>query len=218
MLANLFLHYAFDVWMVKNYPGNLWCRYADDGLVDCRTEQEAQAIMEALDARFEVCGLQMHPDKTKIVYCKDGKRQGTYPNQQFDFLGYTFRPRVVKNRTNNNRFVGFTPAVSNKALKAMRETTRKMNYRNRSEWSLEDISKRHNPILRGWLAYYGRYRPSAMDAIFRHFNQTLVAWAMKKYKRLKNQKIRAMRFIRQLSEKVPHLFVHWQKRMTNEFA
>lgn len=218
VLANLFLHYTFDVWMTKNYPDNRWCRYADDGLVHCRTEQEAQAIRSALDARFGQCALQMHPEKTKIVYCKDGSRKGTYPITQFDFLGYTFRPRTVKNRRRNSMFVSFTPAVSNKAVKAMRETTRKLNFRNRTDLSLADIARLHNPVLRGWLAYYGQFCRSAMYPVFRHFNKTLVAWAMKKYRRLKGHKIRASRFLEQLSEKQSYLFVHWQKGMVGAFA
>jgi RNA-directed DNA polymerase len=212
------MHYTFDVWMRRTFPDTPWCRYADDGLVHCRTEQEALALRAALDVRFGHCGLQMHPDKTKIVYCKDGRRKGKYPNQQFDFLGYTFRPRLVKNSKRNSLFVSFTPAVSNKALKAMRETTRKLNYRNRTELSLADIARLHNPVLRGWLEYYGRYCRSAMYPVLRHFNKTLVAWAMKKYRRLRNHKTRASRFLEQLSESQPHLFVHWQKRMAGAFA
>jgi RNA-directed DNA polymerase len=218
VMANLFLHYTFDVWMTKHYPGNPWCRYADDGLVHCKTEQEAQAIMAALNERFGQCQLQMHPDKTKIVYCKDGSRKGRYPTKQFDFLGYTFRPRTVKNSKRNSMFVSFTPAVSSKAIKTMRETTRKLNYRNRTDLSLADIARLHNPILRGWLAYYGKFSRSAMYPVFRHFNQTLVAWAMKKYRRLKGHKIRASLFLEQLSEKQPNLFVHWQKGMVGGFA
>jgi RNA-directed DNA polymerase len=218
ILSNLFLHYAFDVWMEKHHPDHRWCRYADDGLVHCRTESEAQALRVALEARFARCGLGMHPDKTKIVYCKDGSRKGKYANTQFDFLGYTFRPRLVKNRKRNSMFVSFTPAVSKAAVKAMRETTRKLNYRNRTELSLADISRLHNPILRGWLGYYGRFCRSAMYPVLRHFNKTLVAWAMRKYRRLKGHKTRASRFLEQLSEKQPHLFVHWQKKMVGAFA
>jgi RNA-directed DNA polymerase len=218
VLANLFLHYTFDVWMARHYPDNPWCRYADDGLVHCRTEQEAQSIRTALDARFTQCALQMHPEKTKIVYCKDGSRKGRYPNTAFDFLGYTFRRRAVKNRKRNSLFVSFTPAVSNKAVKAMRQTTRKLNYRNRTDLSLADIARMHNPILRGWLAYYGRFYRSAMYPVFRHFNNTLVSWAMKKYKRLKGHKIRASRFLEHLSETQSYLFVHWRQGMVGSFA
>jgi RNA-directed DNA polymerase len=216
--ANLFLHYAFDVWMRRTFPELPWCRYADDGLVHCGTEQEALAVKAALNARFAQCGLELHPTKTKIVYCKDGSRKGTYPNTKFDFLGYTFRPRVVKNRKRNSMFVSFTPAVSATALKSMRQTTRKLNYRNRTELSLADISRLHNPILRGWLAYYGRYAPSALYPILRHFNKTLVAWAMKKFRRLKRHKTRASLFLEGIAERHPHMFVHWQRGMAGAFA
>src|SRR5215471_3470198 len=134
-----------------------WCRYADDGLVHCRSEQEAQAVKQALQARFEQCGLELHLAKTQIVYCKDGSRKGKYPNTKFDFLGYTFRPRVAKNRKRNSVFVTFTPAVSSAACKAMRQTTRWRNFRNRSDLSLEEIARQFNPVLRGWLEYYGRF-------------------------------------------------------------
>ena len=218
MMANLFMHYAFDVWMTKTLPDTPWCRYADDGLVHCRTEQEAQAIKLALEARLRQCGLEMHPTKTKIVYCKDGQRKGQYPNTQFDFLGYTFRPRLVKNRKRNSMFVNFTPAVSNSALKSMRQATRKLNYRNRTNLNLADIARLHNPILRGWLEYYGRFYPSALYPVLRHFNRTLVAWAMKKFRGLKGHKIRASRFLKGLAAKCPYLFVHWQRGMAGDFA
>lgn len=218
VLANLFLHYTFDAWMARTFPGVPWCRYADDGLVHCRTEQEAQFIMTVLNDRFAECGLQMHPDKTQIVYCKDGSRKERHPNTKFDFLGYTFRPRLVKNRKRDSLFVSFTPAVSVKALKSMRETMRRLNYRNRTELSLQDISRLHNPVLRGWVAYYGKFYPSALYPIFRHFNKTLVAWAMRKYRRLKRHKTRASLFLENVAEKQPHLFVHWQKGTVGAFA
>ena len=218
ILANLFLHYTFDAWIRRTFPGVPWCRYADDGLVHCRTEAEALAIKAALKDRFAVCGLEMHPDKTQIVYCKDGSRKEKYPSTKFDFLGYTFRPHVVKNRKRNSLFVSFTPAVSLKALKSMRENTRRMNFRNRTELSLQDISRLYNPVLRGWIAYYGRFYPSAMYPVFRHFNRTLVAWAMRKYKRLKGHKVRASLFLEKVAETQPNLFVHWQNGTVGAFA
>jgi RNA-directed DNA polymerase len=218
VLANLFLHYAFDVWMKRTFPRLPWCRYADDGLVHCRTEPEAQAVKAALAARLAQCGLELHSTKTQIVYCKDGSRKGEYPNTKFDFLGYTFRPRAVKNRKRNSMFVSFTPAVSAAAVKAMRQTTRKLNYRNRTELSLADISRLHNPVLRGWLEYYGRFCPSAMYPVLRHFNTTLVSWAMRKYRRLKRHKTRASLFIEGIAKRQPHLFVHWQRGMGGAFA
>ena len=129
ILSNLFLHYTFDLWMTRTHPDLPWCRYADDGLVHCRTEQEAEALKAELQARLAECGLEMHPTKTKIVYCKDGKRKGRYPNVTFDFLGYQFRPRVVRSSRNSELFCSFTPAVSPSALKAIRSTVRDLNIR-----------------------------------------------------------------------------------------
>jgi len=160
----------------------------------------------------------MHPGKTQIVYCKDGSRREKHPNTKFNFLGYTFRRRVVKNRKRDSLFVNFTPAVSSKALESMRQTTRKLNYRNRTDLSLRDISRLHNPVLRGWVAYYGKFYPSAMYPVFRHFNLTLVAWAMRKYRRLKGHKTRASLFLESVAEKQPHLFVHWKRGMVGAFA
>ena len=211
VLANLFLHYAFDVWMQRTFPGVPWCRYADDGLVHCKTEREAQAIKAALQARLAECGLEMHPEKTHIAYCKDANRQGEYPNTKFDFLGYTFRRRMAKHRKSNVRFLSFSPAVSASALKSMRARIRQSNFRNKSELSLQDISRLYNPVLRGWIAYYGRFQPSALYPMFRHFNKTLLAWAMQKYKRLKGSKTRAGLFLESIAEKQAYLFVHWQQ-------
>ena len=218
VLANLFMHYVFDVWMTRTFPGVPWCRYADDGLVHCKTEAEAHAIKAALQARLAACGLEMHPEKTHIAYCKDAKRRGKYPITKFDFLGYTFRPRIAKNRHSNTLFTNFSPAVSAKALKSMREKTRKLNFRNQTALSLQDISRLHNPVLRGWLAYYGKFYPSALAPMFGHFNKTLVAWAMRKYKRFEGHKTRASKFLGKIAETQPGLFVHWQRGVPGTFA
>jgi len=127
ILSNLFLHYAFDLWMSRTHPGLPWRRYADDGLAHCRSEPEAEALRDELQARLDVCGLQMHPTKTKIVYCKDKRRRGDYPNVTFDFLGYRFRPRRVANSQQDGFFCGYTPAVSPTALKSIRATIRSLN-------------------------------------------------------------------------------------------
>lgn len=218
VLSNLFLHYVFDMWMKKKYPNNPWCRYADDGLVHCGTENEARELLAELQKRFEECGLMLHPDKTKIVYCKDGSRRKDYPNTQFEFLGYEFRRRVVKNSKRNSLFLNFTPAVSKTALKSMRAETRRWNFRNRTDLNLKDIANMYNPILRGWINYYGRYTRSSLYSVFRHFNKTLIAWAMRKYKKLKGRKTRAGILLEKLSEKEPHLFAHWKIGMAGAFA
>jgi len=218
ILSNLFLHYAFDLWMTRTHPDLPWCRYADDGLVHCRTEQEAQALKADLQARLAVCRLELHPTKTKIVYCKDGRRKAKYPNVKFDFLGYGFRPRWVKNSRSNELFCGFTPAVSATALKAMRTTIRDLKLRSRTDVSLADIARKINPLLRGWIAYYGRYMPSALRPFLRYVNQMLRAWAMRKFKRFAGHTTRTGRFLEKLSRTNPRLFVHWQIGMIGTFA
>jgi RNA-directed DNA polymerase len=218
ILVNLFMHYTFDLWMARTYPDLPWCRYADDGLVHCRNEQEAQALMAALQARLTECRLEMHPTKTKIVYCKDGKRKGKYPNIKFDFLGYCFRPRLVQKSRDKTLFCGFNPAVSPSALKSMRAKIREMGIRRRTELSLAEIAYRLNPLLRGWINYYGRYAPSALAPLLRYVNQTLLAWALRKFKRFRAHKIRASQFLQKLSRQSAHLFVHWRLGMTGVFA
>jgi RNA-directed DNA polymerase len=218
LLANLFLHYAFDLWMARTHPELPWCRYADDGLVHCRSEQETQAIKAELQARLAECHLEMHPTKTKIVYCKDGRRKGKYPNRSFDFLGYCFRPRLVKNSRRGTLFWSFTPAVSRAALTEMRQEIRETNFRNRTQIALGDIARGLNPVLRGWMEYYGRYNPSALYPVFRQVNRTLVAWAMRKYKHLAGHRTRASLFLESIAEKNPRLFAHWQKGTVGGFA
>ncbi len=218
ILANIFLHYAFDLWMARTHPDLPWCRYADDGLVHCRNEQEAQALKSELQARLAECCLEMHPTKTKIVYCKDKKRKGKYPNVKFDFLGYCFRPRLVRSFRDNTLFCGFNPAVSSSAMKAMRSTIRELKLRHQTQLSLQDIARQLNPLLRGWIEYYGRYAPSALYPLLRHVNQTLVAWAMRKFKRFKGHKVRASQSLQRLAAEHRALFVHWDIGMTGVFA
>jgi hypothetical protein len=218
ILANLFMHYTFDLWMVRTHPDLPWCRYADDGLVHCRTERQAEALKVELQARLSECHLEMHPMKTKVVYCKDGKRKGKYPNVKFDFLGYCFRPRLVRRFRDNSLFGGFNPAVSPSAMKAMRQAIRDLNIRCQTQLSLQAIAQKLNPLLRGWIAYYGRYAPSALYPVLRYVNQTLVAWAMRKFKRFKDHKIRASQFLQRLAAERRDLFAHWDIGMTGVFA
>ena len=218
ILSNLFLHYTFDLRMKRTHPDLPWCRYADDGLMHCRTEQEAEALKAELRARLAECHLELHPTKTKIVYCRDGKRKGTYPNVKFDFLGYCFRPCWIKKSRDNSMFCGFNPAVSPSALKAMRSTIRDLNIRRQTQLSLADIARTLNPLVRGWIEYYGRYAPSALSPMLRYVNQTLVRWAMRKFKRFKAHKIRASRFLQKLVRERMSLFVHWRIGMTGTFA
>jgi group II intron reverse transcriptase/maturase len=218
ILANLFMHYTFDLWMARTFPELPWCRYADDGLVHCRVEHEAERVKAALQARLAECHLEMHPTKTRITYCRDDKRRGKYPNIKFDFLGYCFRPRVVRRTRDGMLFCGFNPAVSPSALKSMRAKIRELRFRRRSDLSLAEIAHRINPLLRGWINYYGRYAPSALAPLLRYVNQTLLGWAMRKFKRFKAHKVRASRFLQKICRQSAHLFVHWRIGMTGVFA
>jgi RNA-directed DNA polymerase len=217
VLSNLFLHYAFDLWMQRKHSDRPWCRYADDGLVHCQTQEQAKQMLDDLRLRFEECGLELHPNKTRIVYCKDGSRKDKHEETSFDFLGYTFRGRRAK-RKDGKIFHNFTPAVSLGSLKAMRKKTRQLNWRNRSELSLEEIAKGYNPVLQGWLNYYGAYYRSAIYPVWQHFNMTLVAWAMKKYKKLKGHRTEARKFIENIARKESRLFVHWRQGITQAFV
>ena len=185
LLANLFLHYAFDVWLSRNYPNNPFERYADDGIIHCRTEREAKSILEALRARMKNCALELHPVKTKIVYCKDDKRKGSAKVTQFDFLGFTFRIRTVRNRYTGALFNGFGPAISLKAQRKIRDEIKSWKIYKRSDLSIFDIASFCNPKIRGWIEYYGKFYRSALCRIFREFNMALFHWANQKYKKIK---------------------------------
>jgi RNA-directed DNA polymerase len=218
ILSNLFLHYAFDLWMKRTHPDLPWCRYADDGLVHCRTEKEAEALKAELQTRLAECQLEMHPTKTRIVQCKVTNRRRAYQNVKFDFLGYCFRPRRVMRPSDRKVVGGFTPAVSPAALKAMRATIRDLNIRRQTQRRLGEVAQMLNPLLRGWIEYYGRYTPSALYPLFRYVNATLLAWAQRKFKRFKAHKVRAAYFLMKLAQTRAELFVHWQYGMRGGFA
>jgi RNA-directed DNA polymerase len=209
LLANLFLHYAFDRWITVKYPHVPFERYADDAIVHCKTATEAQEVRAAIATRLEECGLELHPEKTRIVYCKDDDRRRRYPNEKFDFLGYTFQARRSKNRK-GKFFINFSPAVSNKAAMAMRTEVRSWNLPQRSDKAIEDLSRMFNPIVRGWIRYYGRYYPSALYPTMRQLDRDLALWAKRKYKKLRGHLRRATHWIARISRRAPALFASWQ--------
>jgi len=218
ILSNLFLHYSFDLWMGRAHPDLPWCRYADDGLVHCRTEEEAQALKADLQTRLAECGLEMHPTKTKIVYCKDSRRKGSYTNVKFDFLGYCFRPRRAKNSRDASVFCSFLPGVSASARKSMRGAIRDLDLRRRTHVSMADVARHLNPLLRGWIEYYGRFTRSALGPILRYVNQTIEAWMMRKFKRFRGRKTKTGLVLERLSRERPGLFAHWKTGMSGAFS
>lgn len=209
LLANLFLHYALDEWLRRNNPQTPFERYADDAIVHCRTEAEAKRLRKAIEERLAACRLKLHPSKTKIVYCKDEDRKGTYSDEKFDFLGYTFRARRSKNRW-GKYFINFSPAVSDEAAKRVRREIRNWRIPMRSDKTLEDISRMFNPILCGWINYYGRYYKSALYPMLRPFNRKLARWATRKYKKLRGHRRRADYWLGRIARREPHLFAHWK--------
>jgi RNA-directed DNA polymerase len=208
LLANLFLHYVFDMWMQRNHPNIPFERYADDGICHCQSEEQARALRVSLERRFAECGLTLHPEKTKIVYCKDDDRGGDYPNEKFDFLGYGFRPRLSRRR--QGKFgVSFSPAASDKALKRIRQTVRSWALHQRSDKSLNDLAKMYNPYIRGWINYYGRYYKSALYPTLRHIDLVLARWAHRKFKSLRRHQRRSRHWLDRIARRQPRLFAHW---------
>jgi RNA-directed DNA polymerase len=209
LLANLFMHYAFDAWMVREFPNIGFERYCDDAVVHCRSEHQARQVRDAIAARLAQVGLELHPDKTRIVYCKDADRPGSFEHEKFTFLGYEFRPRLAKNR-HGKHFVSFLPAVSTDAMKAMGAEIRSWTLGRRSDKSLDDLARMFNHIVQGWINYYGRFYKSMLYPVFRHFNDTLVRWAMRKYKRLRRRPAPARRLLAEVYRREPSLFAHWR--------
>lgn len=210
LLANLFLHYAFDHWMRRMYPHLVFERYADDAIVHCRNKREAEAVRAAIRDRFAQCGLELHPTKTRIVYCKDDDRRGEHEPIRFDFLGYTFQPRRAKNRW-GKYFVSFLPAISTKAAKAIRATIREWRMAaTRNNQRLEDLAQLVNPSVRGWMNYYGRFYRSKCVQVLRHLNVALAAWARRKYKRLRRRERASMHWLGRIAQRDPKLMVLWE--------
>ena len=210
LLANLFLHHAFDDWMRRNHPSIPFERYADDVIVHAKSQAQAEQLLEAIRTRLAQCGLELHPEKTKIVYCQDSDRKGQHEHIQFDFLGYTFRPRRAKNYR-GKPFVSFLPGVSNKAGKKIRATIRDWRLAaTRNNQSLEDLARLVNPSVSGWVNYYGRFYRSALTPVLRHLERALIRWACRKYKRFRGHVTNAAHWLGQVARRDPNLFVLWR--------
>ncbi len=209
ILANLFLHYAFDAWVKREMPTVPFCRYADDGLLHCQTQKQAEYVLKRIGQRFRECGLEIQPEKSGMIYCKDKNRRGNYERISFDFLGYTFRPR----RCVNGKGIvhpNFLPAISQASRKAINQAMRSWHIQIKNDKSLLDLSRMFDPVLRGWNNYYGRFYPSAMRVIWRHFDTYLVQWVRRKYKRFSWHKRRAYQYLNRLAQANAQLFTHWR--------
>jgi RNA-directed DNA polymerase len=209
VLANLFMHYAFDRWMARENPGVPFERYCDDIVVHCVTQRQAGQVLAEITNRLADLGLQVHPTKTKIVYCRDDNRPGTAEHTMFTFLGYDFRQRVAKNRS-GQLFRCFLPAVSKTALKAMGRTIRSWHLSRRTRYSWKDLAEWINPITAGWINYYGRYYSFELRPIMHRIDHHLVRWLKRKYERLRRKHRKAWQVLTQVSINYPRLFQHWR--------
>ena len=210
LLANLFMHYAFDAWMDREFPGVRFERYCDDVVVHCRSQAEALRVRAAIAARLEECGgLRLHPDKTRLVYCKDAKRRASYEHTSFTFLGYGFRVRMVRTKKGSYLF-SFNPAISDEAAKRVRARIRSWRLHLRSGSTLADLAREINTVVRGWINYYGRYYRSALCSSLNRINDYLVRWIMRKYKRYRRRRMRAWEALGRAARLYPGLFAHWQ--------
>ena len=208
LLANLFLHYAFDQWITRHHREIAFERYADDAIVHCRTREQAEWMREGVIQRLAECGLELNLQKTKIVYCKDANRRGTHEHEKFTFLGHEFRPRRARNRRRED-FVSFLPAISEKAAKGIRQEMRRWKLQCRSDKSIEDLARMFNPKIRGWMQYYGRYYRSRLYHVFRPLDHALARWACRKYKKLRGHRTRGSQWVQRLSKRAPTLWAHW---------
>lgn len=209
LISNIFMHHVFDQWMqheIKHVPFE---RYADDAIAHCKTEKQALYIRDRIAKRLAQYKLELHPEKTRIVYCKDEDRKGSYTHEKFDFLGYEFRPRLSKNRQGKH-FVNFTPAVSTKAKKRMSAEMRSWGIHLRSDKSIQDLARMFNATVQGWINYYGRFYKSELYSTLRQLNHDLEIWARKKYKRLRAHGTRALRWLARIAMREPDLFAHWR--------
>jgi group II intron reverse transcriptase/maturase len=208
VLMNLFMTYAFDEWMKREHANNPFSRYADDGVAHCRSEAEAKKLLAAIEERLKECKLEMHPEKSGIVYCKDSARRKDYPKVSFTFLGYEFRPRSAKSR-DGKTWTGFLPAISASAKKRIRQAIREWNLPRQTSVSLNELARRYNHHIRGWMNYYSHFYKSALYRLYDHIDQKLVRWAQRKYRKLAGKPTRAREWLKKVVSRQPRLFVHW---------
>jgi RNA-directed DNA polymerase len=208
ILMNLFMHYAFDCWMQRRHPQCPYARYAYDAVVHCRSRKQAEDVMQAIAARLKECGLTMHPEKSKGVYCKDSNRTEPYPHVSFTFLGFTFQPRRARNKR-GRRFTSFLQGASQEAQKRMRQTVRGWHWHQQTPAKLDDLARQCNPTIRGWWNYYGAFYQTVMHKLFAYMGRKLAQWARRKYKALRRHKRRSTEWLGKMKQVFPRMFFHW---------
>jgi RNA-directed DNA polymerase len=208
LLANMFLHYAFDAWMAREYPGVRFERYCDDVIVHAASERHARMLWAAIAGRLAECRLELNERKTRIVYCKDATRRGSYEHERFTFLGYTFRPRLSRGK--RGEFANFLPAIGDQERKRIGRIIRRWRLHRWSRSTLTDLAEAINAEVRGWINYYGRFYRSELVRLLRRINEYLIRWARWKYKRLRRYPAKARRFLAAVYRREPDLFAHWR--------
>ena len=208
LLANLFMHYCFDKWLIIHYPEVQMVRYADDIIVHCRTHQESTRLLAVIKQRLSECGLTAHPEKTKVVYCKkSGRNLKGFP-VQFDFLGFSFRP-IRMNLKKGGSFLQFDCIMSRKSKVRITQELFKLNFHNMTQRTIQDLAILLNPKIRGWLNYYGKINRSCLRPVFYYLHHRMIKWTLNKYKRFKRSKVKAVGWLRWVYNSYPNLFYHW---------
>ena len=212
LLANIFLHFAFDMWIGKILPKGRFERYADDIIIHCRDFKETARTLEAIKLRLKEYKLELNQSKTKIVYCNNSQKP-RIPNvevyRSFDFLGFTFKPRIV--RVGGIIQMGFTPSISRKSQKRISEECFKLKVHRMVHLTLDKIAEILRSKSRGWINYFGKFRRSDMHGVFRTLNYRLAMWVRNKYRRFGRKRLSfAFKWLVEVSKHFPTLFVHWE--------
>ena len=212
LIANVFLHYGLDMWLTREFPAVTFERFADDAVIHCVTERQARQVREAVGRRFADIGLELHPDKTRIVYCKDSKRRLDFDQVSFTFCGYAFRPREAFDKKRQESYTSFLPAAAPEKLTNMSRRVASWRLHRRTNGTLDDLAAAVNPVLRGWLTYYTVFYPSTVITLCKRIDRHLVRWARWKYKRLERSERRSWAWLAGVRQRSPALFAHWVLR------
>lgn len=213
VLSNLYLHYTLDKWLKNKYPEVELIRYSDDGVIHCKTKEKAEEVLEAVRKRLKECRLELHPEKTKIVYCKRERRGGNYPIVKFDFLGHSFKPKMLKSKY--GFYLEYVSSMSNKAKQKIQNILRKMEIHRWSRYKIEEIAEKLNPKLRGWINYYGKHGGHDIRSLFRGLDHRLMKWLLKRYKKLKGRKKVGYKVLKRIRREYPNILEHWKKNCSS---